>query len=279
MNTIVLVVLSTSTRRNEATMESPKTSTTDDVDNLEETVKELASNLQGMLLEALEGKGQPIDEKTNFTWEHFFTEKCGILEEDARKYERSLIASRMSPVDTLLESLSLIVEYGRIPIGDKLKIGKTLKRAQEDMAAQAKAMEEARKKLGLEKYNDFQASSILNLGGGDTEYHIEYGIEQFEEGMEDWQHTMSVQMLKDPETAEAYSLGAAVGRKLNDPVYKLLGYFGYKTFEYTHGKNVEEPSVAKRPTSSDPKLDSVLLGTLVPDEDEIPAESARLMYS
>jgi hypothetical protein len=31
----------------------------------------------------------------------------------------------MSPLETLLESLSLIVEYGRIPLGNKLKITKT----------------------------------------------------------------------------------------------------------------------------------------------------------
>ena len=52
---------------------------------------------------------------TNLTWEHFFVERCGVLHEDALKYEKSLIGHRMSPQDTLLESMGLIESVGQIP--------------------------------------------------------------------------------------------------------------------------------------------------------------------
>mmetsp|Transcript_34626 Transcript_34626/g.83731 ORF Transcript_34626/g.83731 Transcript_34626/m.83731 type:complete len:113 (+) Transcript_34626:56-394(+) len=72
------------------------------------------------------------DPNKNFTWEHFFTVHCGILLDDARKYEKALIAHRMDPLDTLLESFELIIEYARIPIGDKLKITKLIQAKDED---------------------------------------------------------------------------------------------------------------------------------------------------
>jgi hypothetical protein len=64
----------------------------------------------------------------NFTWEHFFTNKCGVHLEDALKYEKKLIAHRMNPEDTLGESLTLVIAVGQIPVGDKLKVIKTIQR-------------------------------------------------------------------------------------------------------------------------------------------------------
>jgi hypothetical protein len=84
------------------------------------------------------------------TWEHFFATHCGILPKDALFYESHLIAHRMSPEDTLLESLSLIVEYGRIPLGDKLKIVKTIDRHEKSLKGTQQMKSETKKTLGLE---------------------------------------------------------------------------------------------------------------------------------
>jgi len=61
----------------------------------------------------------------------------------------------MNPKDTLLESLDLIIEYGRIPLGEKLKITKVLERQLELLKKELEHKHKSRKLLGLEKYNDF----------------------------------------------------------------------------------------------------------------------------
>ena len=90
-----------------------------------ETVEEeqnisIAAGPESLLL------GSSKKNETNFTWEHFFVNHCGILKEDALEYETHLISHRLSPEDTLLETMTLLVEYGRIPLGDKIKITKTI---------------------------------------------------------------------------------------------------------------------------------------------------------
>ena len=202
------------------------------------------------------------DPSKNFTWEHFFTEHCGILPNDARKYEKDLIAHRMDPLDTLLESLVLIIEYGRIPIGDKLKITKTIKVKEEVTKTNENAMEKARKVNGLEKYNVMQARMIMNYAGGDSEDHIDYGIEVYEEGMEELERMASIQMIKDPKCAESHAFGASLAKMTHDPTYLFLRSFGYETFEYTKDKSVDETAVPRRTTSSDPFVESILLGNV-----------------
>lgn len=53
----------------------------------------------------------------NLTWEHFF-----VTLADAVKYETFLISHRMDTLTTFRESMALIIEYGRISIGDKPKV-------------------------------------------------------------------------------------------------------------------------------------------------------------
>ena len=168
----------------------------------------------------------------------------------------------MDPLDTLLGSLGLIIEYARIPIGDKLKIKKSMQAKEEEDKRKEEAMVKARKLIGLEKYNAMQAQMIMNYAGGDSEYHIGYGIELYEEGMEELERMTSIQMTKDPKVAESYASGASLTKMTHDPTYLFLRSFGYETFEYTKDKTVDETAVPNRPTSSDPYVESILLGNM-----------------
>ena len=196
-----------------------------------DTVNEL-SDMIGKL-------GGVSSDETNFTWEHFFTKHCGILGEDAIKYESCLIAHRLGPEQSLLESLSLIVEKGRIPFGDKLKIMKTLDRQQNVLKAKDEQAMKASKLLGLEGYNKFEAGTILKLGGGDSKYDIEYGIEQWEDGQSEMERMVAISTLKGGKAMEGFVECTALGFKFSDPTMKLLNSFGYFSFDYTKGKTTE----------------------------------------
>ena len=197
------------------------------------------------------------DPNKNFTWEHFFTVHCGILPSDAQKYEEALIAHRFDPLNTLYESLGLIIEYGRIPIGDKMKISKTIEAKEKETKSK---MEKARKSVGLENYNHMEANWIMDRAGGDSEYHIEYGIECYEEEIKILERMIGIQMIKDPKIAESYASGASLARITQDPTLQLLQSFGYETFEYTKDKIVVDAVVHDRSTSSDPIVKNLLLG-------------------
>jgi hypothetical protein len=54
-----------------------------------------APAVQGFQVSSSDDEAKP--DCRNFTWEHFFTNKCGVLQGDAWKYENNLIANRMSP--------------------------------------------------------------------------------------------------------------------------------------------------------------------------------------
>jgi hypothetical protein len=237
-----------------------------------EEVAELAKSLETLMV------GSNQDKETNFTWEHFFVTHCGILAEDALEYESHLIAHRLSPEDTLLESLSLLVELGRIPIGDKLNIVKALKRQEASIKATQDQAEQATKILGLEKYNEFEAGQIIRLGGGTSEDHIDWGIEQFEDNKIMLEKLVAEAMLKDHKARDFYLAGAAHGMKEREPAMKLLRSLGYMTFDYTKGKSVESPIPQRGAASNNPVLNDILLGNLEQVSDD--RSAARLdMYS
>ena len=121
-------------------------------------------------------------------------------------------------------------------------------------------MVKARKLIGLEKYNAMQAEMIMNY----------YGIELFEEVMEELDWMTTIQMTKDPRVAESCASGASLAKMTHDPTYLFLRSFGYETFEYTKDKTVDETAVPNRPTSSDPYVESILLGNMPeqPDRNE-----------
>lgn len=155
----------------------------------------------------------------NFTWEHFFVEHCGILKEDALRYERNLISHRMDLLHTLLEYLTLIVEYGQIPIGDKIKLTKTLER-------QAQITEELVKEMS--------DAVILELTGGQTDkISIDWGIEQYMDMIEELRKNRG-----------HYVEGKALVKRYGDPSMKLLRTWGYETFNYTRGKEVAPTNTA-----------------------------------
>lgn len=131
------------------------------------------------------------------------------------------------------------------------------------------AMRKARKTIGLDKYNEFEASMIMELAGGDSEYHIDYGIGQFEDWVMEMDRMVTIQMVKNPygAVAENYDAGASVGRITKDPTFQLLRSFGYETFEYTKDKIIDEAAVHSRPTTSDPLVETLLLGNMSLNED------------
>ena len=174
-------------------------------------------------------------ESTNFTWEHFFMHKCGMLRQDALRYESSLIAHRMNPEDTLAESLSLLVSVGQIAAGDELKLVKTVERQKKAIENAEQMAREAREKLGLGKYNALEAKIILKLAGGTDEMSIDWGIEQWEDGKAEMARPAAVGHV-------AYGFDyvgiKAQMDKAFDPGVVLLRSFGYKTFDYTKEKEV-----------------------------------------
>lgn len=235
-------------------------------------------NLSSKYKQSLQKSKADSDPDKNFTWEHFFTVHCGILPSDARKYEEAMIAHRLDPLNTLYESLGLIIEYGRIPIGDKLKITRTIEAKEKDTKSKEEAMEKARKSLGLENYNDMEANWIMDRAGGDSEYHIEYGIERYEEDMKILERMIGIQMIKDPKIAESYASGVSLARVAQDPTLKLLRSFGYETFEYTKDKVVVDAVVHNSSTSSDPLATTLLLGNAV-ERPELNENVPDNMYS
>jgi hypothetical protein len=191
------------------------------------------------------GEKVPVDFR-NFTWEHFFTTKCGVHLEDALKYEQKLIAHRMNPEDTLGESVTLVIAVGQIPVGDKLKIIKTIQRREIGMKHAAEEETKALEALGLGEYSPMEASVILDLGRGTDKDDIEYGIELWEEGKRDLDRIGAVYRLKNAGTVmpskkevDFDDIGAMFA-KMNDPALRLLRSFGYETFDYTKGKEVGE---------------------------------------
>eukprot|EP00804_Cyclotella_cryptica_P017065 CCRYP_003310-RA/>CCRYP_003310-RA protein AED:0.10 eAED:0.69 QI:19/0/0/1/1/1/2/0/294 len=178
---------------------------------------------------------------------------------DAQK-EQALITHRLDPLNTLYQSLGIIIEYGRIPIGDTVKISRAIEAKERDIKGKEEATERARKSLGLENYSDIEASVIMDLAGGDSDYHIEYGIERYEEDSKALERMLGIKMIKDPKIAECYASGASLAKITQYPTLQLLQSFGYETFEYTKGKAVVDPVAHDSSTSSDPVAQSLLLG-------------------
>jgi hypothetical protein len=178
----------------------------------------------------------------NFTWKHFFTDKCGVHVKDALKYEQKLIAHRMNPEDAMGESVALMIAVGQIPVGDKLKIIKTIQRQEIGMKHAAEEDTKALKALGLGEYSPMEASIILDLGGGTAKDDIEYGIELWEEGKLDLDRIGAVYRLKNAGTKKMVDFEDIKAKfaKFNDPTLRLLRSFGYETFDYTKGKKVGE---------------------------------------
>jgi hypothetical protein len=176
-------------------------------------------------------KSAIISQETNFTWEHFFVRHCGILRDDALDYETHLIGHRLSPEDTLLESLELIVKYGQIPIGDKFKIAKALEHQQDVLKSHNEHNEKTRKLLVLEGYNEIEAAMILDFAGGTSNYQIEYGIEQYYDARKELEKVVAVETLKKQDSKDMFLAGASAGRKACDPAMPLLHLFGYLTFD------------------------------------------------
>jgi hypothetical protein len=195
-------------------------------------------------------KAEAIKYCGNFTWEHFFTDKCGVLREDALKYEHNLIAHRMSPEDTLGESISLIISVGEIPMGDKLKIIKTIERRERGMERIAQEERKALDALGLGEYNAMEASIILSLGGGTDIDDVDYGIEVWEDGKREMERDAAASRLKNhasvlpsQKKVDLHGMEAFIA-KINDPVFRLLISFGYETFDYTKDKELVDFSFA-----------------------------------
>ena len=171
----------------------------------------------------------------------------------------------------------MIIEYARIPFGDKLKISKTIKRKEEELKDKGKGMKEAKKSVGLGGYSDMQARMIMSFAGGESKDHIEYGIEQLEDGMKEMERMVNIAMIKDPRCVQAYDNGTSMARMINDPTYQLLQSFGYETFEYTNNKTVDSAVVPDRPTSSDSVVETLLLGNMTSSHSDDPPPSH--MYS
>jgi hypothetical protein len=180
----------------------------------------------------------------NFTWEHFFINKCGVHVEDAIKYEKKLIANRMNPEDTMGESVNLIIVVGQIPVGDKLKIIKTIQRREIRMYHEAEEETKALKAVGLGEYSLMKASIILNLGGGTEKDDVEYGIELWEEVKRNIKdRIVAVFRLRNASSSKKevdFEDIEAQFAKFHDPALRLLRSFGYETFDYTRGKEVGE---------------------------------------
>jgi hypothetical protein len=127
-----------------------------------EAVPKVARGAQAQL----SGEKVPVNCR-NFTWEHFFTDKCGVRLEDALKYEKNLIAHRMNPKDTLCESMTLRISVGPIAVGDKLKIVKTIQRQEQDLAriGAVSRLRNAGNFMPSEKKVDFEAigASVANM--------------------------------------------------------------------------------------------------------------------
>ena len=87
---------------------------------------------------------------------------------------------------------------------------------------------------------------------------------------------VSIQMIKDPRVAEHYESGASLARITKDPTLQFLRSFGYETFEYTKNKTVVDATVHQRPTTSEPVLETLLLGNMTLDSSESAPEH---MYS
>ena len=175
-------------------------------------------------------------EEHNFTWANFFEKKCGILKSDALIYESSLIAHRMSPEDTLCESLDLIMSVGKIPLGDKLKIKKVVQRQEEAIVKSARELNKAQEELGLGKYNSMEARIILDLGGGTTKDHIDYGIEQWEDTQSELGRLCAIGRVKAgtgalrSRDAPNFDDIPVLAAKVHDPAMQLLNSFGYTTW-------------------------------------------------
>lgn len=220
-----------------------------------------------------------VEKESNFTWANFFTEHCGVLPEDSCEYEKHLIAHRLSPVDTLLESIGLIIEYGQIPIGDKLKIMKSIKRITDDLEKTEKSIADAARTLGLEKYSEFQAGMILNFAEGKTEdWAIDYGIEMLESSMEELKKCTAVALLTDPKAKEACAAGKSAARQHRDPVLRLLRSLGYTSFDYTRNKVVGSRRPQTKTLSTSGAAD-LILGNVDDDVPEQMTQEAVAMYS
>jgi hypothetical protein len=210
---------------------------------------------------------------TSFTWEHFFVEKCGILREDALRYEANLISHRMSPQDTLIESLSIIVSIGQIPIGDKIKITKTVERQSKAMESSQRKAKEARGKVGLGEYDQMAAQIILDLSGGTTDLHIECGIEQWEDGQEDFERMVALSIVKAGGIDDGMQ---AMVNKMYDPAVMLLNSFGYETFDYIKDKEVG--TAVLPPQAAQAEINDLLFGHLSLGEDDVTCSQRNLMY-
>jgi hypothetical protein len=133
----------------------------------------------------------------------------------------------------------------------------------------------------LEGYNEFEAAMILGLGGGDSEYHIEYGVERYEHFKALMERTVALETLKNGQAGEEYFAGAAAGAAARDPVRQLLNSLGYRTFDYTKEKSLDGSVPQTNRFSNDRIVQDIIFGNIpnhAAEDDERKAASAA-MYS
>ena len=158
-----------------------------------------------------------------------------------------------------MESLGLIDEYGRIPIGDKIKISKMLQCKQEDMKCEAERKEEARKLMGLEAFSEVETQMIMQFAPGTTQLEIEYGIELWDKAKRMFDEVSAVSVLKrGTQSLDEVSFS----RKVLSPEQKLLHSFGYRTFDYTRGRQVTHTTPHGRRASADPLTIDIMFGNV-----------------
>jgi len=66
----------------------------------------------------------------------------------------------------------------------------------------------------------------LDLGGGTSKNHIEYGIEQYEDFKEDMAKSIAIGSIQNSKAGEGYRAGMSAGKKVNDLVLRLPRSFG-----------------------------------------------------
>ena len=213
----------------------------------------------------------------NFTWEHFFSEICGILQEDAIVYERNLIANRLSPLDVVFDisspSYDMFIEYGQIVIGDKLKISKTISRERESIKKIEEELRQFKEKYDLKPDCSFEYIKMIHkLGNGD----IRWGVEQLEEWNYQANEELDYSRVQNNQNPAYRDILRKVKQE-HEPAKHFLRSFGYTSFEYTREKDIYQ-----RPTQITTVEERSLVATiekqLTKHEQGVKNESYENMY-
>lgn len=194
------------------------------------------------------------DDDLNFTWEHFFSEFCGILEEDAVMYETNLIANRLSPLDVVFDvsspSYDMIMKYGQFAIGDNLKVSKTISREMESIKKIEEELRNFKEKYDLKpEYSDFHIKMIHKLGKGD----IRWGMDQLEEFMSVSNEDLDYSKVQNNQSPLYRDIIRKVEQE-HEPARRFLRSFGYTTFDYTREKDIHSCTTHGTSSPEEPLL-------------------------